>query len=170
MTPPTKSSPTTPSPTSTPHPNPACRDVETLRDGTPVRVEHARDYRGIALLLRQAIRHDTTDGIIPGDMAILCHTHYHLNTITSFLTDWDIPLCPLADWDGNPDPRVKIGTIHRSKGLDFSAVYIPDLTNPDSPRSTQAEDSLAHHINREFVAHVPAHVTDSGSRPSPLAE
>ncbi len=133
-------------------PEPGLRDVETLRDGTPVRIEHARDYRGIALLLRQAIRRDIADGIVTGDMAVLCHTHRHLDTITNFLTDWDIPLCPLADWHGTPDPRIKIGTIHRSKGLDFSAVYIPDLTPVDSTRSTMAEDRLAHHTQREFVA------------------
>jgi superfamily I DNA/RNA helicase len=53
-------------------PEPGLRDVETLRDGTPVRIEHARDYRGIALLLRQRLRRDLTDNIAPGDMAILC--------------------------------------------------------------------------------------------------
>lgn len=41
-----------------------------------------------------------------------------------------MPLTPLEHWDGGPDPNVKIGPIHRSKGLDFAAVYLPDLDMP----------------------------------------
>jgi hypothetical protein len=128
---------------------PGLRDVETLREGTPVRIEHARDYRGIALLLRQRLRRDLADNIAPGDMAILCHTRRHLDIVTTYLTDWDIPLCPLADWHGQPDNRIKIGTIHRSKGLDFSAVYIPDLTQRTTS-STQPDDRHTHHAQREL--------------------
>jgi ATP-dependent exoDNAse (exonuclease V) beta subunit len=84
-------------------------------------------------------------------MAILCHTRRHLDIITTYLTDWDIPLCPLADWHGEPDNRIKIGTIHRSKGLDFSAVYIPDLTPPPT-NTSQPDDRHTHHAQREFVA------------------
>jgi hypothetical protein len=130
---------------------PGLRDIETLREGAPVHIEHAPDEHGIALLLRQRLRRDLADGINPGDMAVLCHTRHHLDTITTYLAGWDVPLCPLAEWDGRPDNRIKIGTIHRSKGLDFSAVYIPDLTRPSSLGTTEHDDRRHHHTQREFV-------------------
>ena len=133
-------------------PEPGLRDVETLRDGPPVRIEQARDYRGIALLLRQVLRLDIRDGIVRGDMAILCHTRRHLEIIATYLNGWEVPLCPLAEWNGEPDDRIKIGTIHRSKGLDFSAVYIPDLTRPSPTNAAQPDDHVNHHTQREFVA------------------
>jgi ATP-dependent exoDNAse (exonuclease V) beta subunit len=63
-----------------------------------------------------------------------------------------VPLCPLREWDGEPDQRIKIGTIHRSKGLDFSAVYIPDLTATTPSSTARPDDRLHHHTQREFVA------------------
>ena len=133
---------------------PGRRRVEVLREGPPVRHQHATTARQLALLLRQAMRHDAADGVAWGDMAVLCHTHNHLATITARLTDYDIPLYPLADWYGEPHAAVKIGTINRSKGLDFSAVYLPDLSLPRTrnPGDELTDYELAH-LRREFVAY-----------------
>ncbi|MDQ3153315.1 MAG: UvrD-helicase domain-containing protein, partial [Actinomycetota bacterium] len=132
------------------------RDVEVLRDGPPVRHEHAPHRHGLALLLRQAMRTDAATGILWGDMAVLCHTRAHVDDVTRRLTTLGIPLCRLADWDGQPDDRVKIGTIHRCKGLDFAAVYLPDLRAPRNPHTpdaaTEPSDWAVQRAQREYVA------------------
>lgn len=134
---------------------PGHRDIEILRDGPPVRHEYAPHRHGLALLLRQAMKTDATTGIRRGDMAVLCHTHGHLDDITRRLTAFGIPLCHLSEWNGEPDDNVKIGTIHRSKGLDFAAVYIPDLSSPRSqhtPATTDTSEWDVLHTQREYVA------------------
>jgi hypothetical protein len=133
-------------------PEPGQQDVEILRDGPPVRHIRAGDTRGLALALRQTMRKDAADGIRWGDMAVLCHTHADLRTMTEFLTSYDVPLTPLGDWRGDPDDSVKIGTIHRAKGLDFASVYLVDLrTAPfgDDPESLERQIL---HTQREYVA------------------
>jgi hypothetical protein len=61
-------------------------------------------------------------------------------------------------WDGQPDPDIKIGTIHRAKGLDFAAVYLADLgTTPPpgtDPGRELAEDTAweRDRAQREYVA------------------
>ena len=135
---------------------PGHQEIEILRDGPPVRHQHAPHRHGLALLLRQVMRSDAATGIRWGDMAVLCHTHAHLDDITRRLTALGIPLRPLSDWDGEPDDQVKIGTIHRSKGLDFAAVYLPDLTPPRNPptsaTTTESNDWDVLHAQREYVA------------------
>ncbi|MBL8928066.1 MAG: hypothetical protein JNM77_17820 [Pseudonocardia sp.] len=114
----------------------------------PVRHVNAPHRRGLLLLLRLALRHDTDDGTRPGDMAVLCHTRADVSHITSELTAHGIPLTALDSWDGKPDDNIKIGTINRAKGLDFAAVYVPHL-NAEDPTGTGKE---TWYIQREYVA------------------
>lgn len=133
---------------------PGHRPVEVLRNGPPVHLQDAPSWRTLSLKLREAIRRDTADGIRRGEMAVLCHSHQHLAYLTARLTALDIPHTSLEDWTGEDDERVKLGTIHRSKGLDFAAVYVVDLssrpahTGSASP-STGWEQRRA---DREYVA------------------
>jgi superfamily I DNA/RNA helicase len=116
---------------------PGHQAVDVLRDGPPVELERAPTARGLVALLRLAMRRHAQAGIHWGEMAVLCHTNQHVDYIMRRLTDIGIPLSLLDEWDGEPDPNAKIGTIHRSKGLDFAAVYLPDL---DIPRADYTGD------------------------------
>jgi AAA domain/Nuclease-related domain len=129
-------------------PEPGRQEVEILRDGPPVRHVHAPHRRGLILQLRLAMRHDTTRGTRPGDMAILCHTRADVGFLTSALTAHDVTLTPLDSWSGEPDNNVKIGTINRAKGLDFAAVYLPHLSTAGSTNADQED----RYIQREYVA------------------
>lgn len=137
---------------------PGRQPVTVLREGPPVEHEYATSRRGLILLLRQAIHRHARAGIPHGDMAVLCHTRYHLKDITTRLTNLGMRLTPLETWDGQPDPDIKIGTIHRAKGLDFAAVYLPDLgTTPPpgtDPGRELAEDTAweRDRAQREYVA------------------
>jgi hypothetical protein len=114
-------------------PEPGDQPVEILRDGPPVHTTSAPTREALTLLLRQAIRTHTRTGINPGDSAILCHERWELTYLAGRLTELDIPYRDLTHWTGEPDHRIKIGTINRSKGLDFAAVYLVDLSRPQNP-------------------------------------
>jgi len=129
---------------------PGSRQVDVLRDGAPVREEYAPSWHGLALLLRQALATDVAAGIRRGDTAVLCHHHWELDAMTAELAGLGIPLTPLLGWAGEPDENVKIGTINRSKGLDFAAVYLVDLVRADPARPVD-DDREHQRRQREFV-------------------
>jgi superfamily I DNA/RNA helicase len=64
----------------------------------------------------------------------------------------DIPIRDLRSWNGQPDHQVKIDTVHRAKGLDFAAVYLPSLRSSSEASTTQA---IAEHetlkLRQQFV-------------------
>jgi superfamily I DNA/RNA helicase len=136
---------------------PGRQAVDVLRDGPPVEHDTAPNRKGLAYILRQAMRRHARAGIDWGEMAVLCHTHQHLDDLAERLTRLDVPLTPLEHWDGRPDPNVKIGTIHRSKGLDFAAVYLPDLDMPPFAAAEERESMQdtaweRDRTQREYVA------------------
>jgi superfamily I DNA/RNA helicase len=103
------------------------REVEVLRDGpTPISVT-APDRRRLALLLAMAVRRDAAAGVDWGEMAVLTMTRKDAADLRDELAARDIPVRDLETWDGRPDHRVKIDTVQRAKGLDFTAVYMPTL-------------------------------------------
>jgi superfamily I DNA/RNA helicase len=103
------------------------REVEVLRDGpTPISVT-APDRRRLALLLAMAVRRDAVAGVDWGEMAVLTMTRKDAADLRDELAARDIPVRDLETWDGRPDHRVKIDTVQRAKGLDFTAVYMPTL-------------------------------------------
>ena len=133
--------------------------VDVLRDGPAVERAHAPDPENLFRLMRLATQRHQHAGIATGEMAVLTHTHKHRDRITSYLAARGIAFTLLDDWDGHPDLHIKIGTIHRSKGLDFAAVYVPDL-NPPPPAAAVTHPSAdtsagsawqRDHAQREFI-------------------
>jgi hypothetical protein len=132
---------------------PGLQTVDVLRDGPAVECEHAPNPDRLLLLLHLALRRHRHTGITPGEAAVLAHNHKDRSKIIDFLAARGIPVTLLEQWDGHPDPNLKIGTIHRSKGLDFAAVYVPDFDFPIT--STTSTWELAHR-QREYVAYTRA--------------
>jgi UvrD/REP helicase N-terminal domain/Nuclease-related domain len=115
------------------------RTVEVLRDGPIPTTATAPDRRRLALLLAIALRRDHTDGIDWGEMAILTLTHNDAAYLREQLDTRNIPHRDLNGWDGRPDHHVKIDTVQRAKGLDFTAVYMPTLWTPTRPGPEERE-------------------------------
>ncbi len=130
------------------------RDVDIVRDGPPPQTQAAPDRRRLALQLTLALRRDARDGVRWGEMAVLTPTHRDAQYLRDQLRHRDIPLRDLHTWDGQPDDAVKLGTVHRAKGLDFAAVYLPQLRSPATPAAVEAgggERQLLR-LRQEFVA------------------
>lgn len=60
-----------------------------------------------------------------GDLAILCTSNSHVARAIALLTSAGLPCVSLNDYDGTPSENVRIGTIQRSKGLEFKQVLLP---------------------------------------------
>jgi superfamily I DNA/RNA helicase len=130
------------------------RDVAVLRDGPLPQTQEAPGRRGLALQLALALRRDAREGVRWGEMAVLTPTRHDAAYLRDELRRRDIPLCDLHTWDGQPDNAVKLGTVHRAKGLDFAAVYLPQLQPPPTSAAGEAGASERQllRLRQEFVA------------------
>jgi hypothetical protein len=115
-----------------------CREVEVLRDGPAPTQQTAPDRWRLALQLARALQRDADRGVDWGEMAVLTLTHAEASYLREQLAARDIPIRDLRSWNGQPDHQVKIDTVHRAKGLDFAAVYLPSLRSSSEASTTQA--------------------------------
>lgn len=127
------------------------RDVEVLRDGPAPVHQTAPDRRRLALRLALALRRDAAAGIDWGEMAVLTMTHADANYLRDQLAARDIPLRDLRAWDGRPDNTVKIDTVHRAKGLDFAAVYLPQLSTRPAGDAEKIGERTTLRLRQQFV-------------------
>jgi hypothetical protein len=130
------------------------RDVEVLREGPLPRTQMAPDRRRLALQLAIILRQDEREGIRWGEMAVLTQRKSDLVYLRDQLQRRDIPICDLLCWNGQPNDAVKLGTVHRAKGLDFAAVYLPQLRPPSTSASDEpgAGERQQLRLRQEFVA------------------
>ncbi len=125
------------------------REVDVLREGpTPLSVT-APDRWRLALLLALAVRRDAAAGVDWGEMAVLTMSRRDAAFLREQLASRDIPVRDLETWDGRPDHNVKVDTVQRAKGLDFTAVYMPTL-RPAIASATQEREILRR--RQHFVA------------------
>ncbi|GAA5154481.1 hypothetical protein GCM10023321_26360 [Pseudonocardia eucalypti] len=102
------------------------RDVKVVREGPPIARAYGQSKSDLSFLLVAAIKRDHHRfGVKYGEMAVLVHSKIDAAYLRDYLAGYDIDVIDLSIWDGEPDHRVKVGTVHRSKGLDFAAVYLP---------------------------------------------
>ena len=59
--------------------------------------------------------------------AILLDSNHACDEWVAAIGEAGIGAVRLADYHGRPTPGVKVGTLHRAKGLEFKTVYIPAL-------------------------------------------
>lgn len=134
------------------------RDVEVIRHGEePVFVVERSPQRLKEALLRELERVRMLPGVGLGDIAVLVPHHRDEVTHREMLTRHGVPVMALADYRGRVDQRVKVGTYHRAKGLDFKHVLLPRWDTLSVSRES-GESDAAHRerVERErrtlFVA------------------
>ena len=94
-----------------------------------------------------------------GDLAVCAATNKQVDEVKAALETARIPVQTLDSYDGKPTNRVKVGTHHRAKGLEFKVVFLPRLGAADFPRPQlpgQAAEEYAEELGRSvsqlFVA------------------
>lgn len=125
------------------------RDVVVVRNGpVPVRVD-ACDLASHDQALLSALGSARAKvGVGLGDIAILAATSKLLDHYASVLARHGIAYVHLDKYDGKPSERVKLGTFHRAKGLEFKHVLLPQLS--DEVRSRRGESTADRRDRREL--------------------
>ena len=97
------------------------------------------------------------DDVRYGDMAVLVPTGSDAARWHQALTRGGVPAILLKEYDGVACEKVKVGTFHRAKGLEFAYVFIPDrdlFPHPQWP--SESHDAYRERTERErrllFVA------------------
>jgi superfamily I DNA/RNA helicase len=96
-------------------------------------------------------------GAVLGDIGVLALYAWHAREAAEALEEAGIPTIDLAAYDGTPVEAVKVGTIKRAKGLEFSEVLVvrtpPYLVQPGGATLDEAAEERAALQRRElFVA------------------
>ncbi|MEU1997387.1 UvrD-helicase domain-containing protein [Nocardia gamkensis] len=124
------------------------RDADvTLPDGV------VRIWRGPDHYLEPAL----VDGIREcgkplSDIAVLTRTRQEAARLAGALDAVGIATLPLEDYDGRPHPAVKVGTVHRAKGLDFAAVFHPSWSGGAGPRTGASRERARLAERQKLVA------------------
>lgn len=110
---------------------------ETTRQGDrPTLLVASDDEEQVSIVAAtiERLADDENNGIASGDIAVLCPTNKLANTMRAALADAHIPTINLNDYDGESSESIKVGTLHRVKGLEFKAVVLTDLSDGVYPR------------------------------------
>ncbi|MFN8017155.1 MAG: 3'-5' exonuclease [Acidimicrobiales bacterium] len=104
-------------------------------------------------------RDDADDGINIGDIAVCAASNRQAEEASRTLNDAGIDTIELAQYDGAPIDKVKTGTFHRVKGLEFKVVFLIGLGAEEFPRQRQAgqseqeyEEAVSTQMSTLFVA------------------
>lgn len=113
------------------------------RPGGKVAEVHARDRPSLVQALVHTIGWDLSNGSDAGDLAVLLSSNQQVRWWADQLRAAGVAVQLLTDYRGTPTPAVKVGTYQRAKGLEFEAVYLPDI-----PSEWHAEDATAEEAER----------------------
>lgn len=100
-------------------------EVRAVRAGAAVLRVSARDARSADVALVVRLTDDLALGLPVADAAVLCRTGAEAARVRALLRGAGIPVLDLCRYDGRPAQAVKVGTVHRAKGLEFGQVYLP---------------------------------------------
>jgi len=152
--------------------------ISTVRSGPrPVLVQASGlDAQADEIARRIESLRRSDSGIGPGDVAVLAPFNTSANRVRSRLRSHGLAAQSLDGYDGRPNDRVKVGTYHRAKGLEFKAVFLPHLGRfpPRARKGSSSEEAAEDHelaVSQLFVAMTRARdlvVLLHGSRLSPV--
>lgn len=90
-----------------------------------------------------------------GDIGVFGPTRKIVGQAKSALDGAAIPSLDLERFDGQPSDRVRVGTFHRAKGLEFKVVFLLGLTEGEFPRrlwgARTAEEWAEHQARHKHV-------------------
>lgn len=86
------------------------------------------------------------------DIVILTRTRWMAERLAGALDAAGIPIHSLEGYDGTQRDAVKIGTVHRAKGLDFAAVLHPTEPNPPGKLTGPDRDRAELAARQQLIA------------------
>ena len=118
-------------------------EAEASRRGARPFLVEAADFDGqVSFAAEQIERLRDAGGLSPGDMAVCAPSNRLVKKAISDLEAAGLRVQNLSDFTGQSNEQVKVGTFHRSKGLEFKVVFLLDLSAgsfPFSPSRGQSD-------------------------------
>ena len=152
--------------------------ISTVRSGPrPVLVQvSGLDAQADEIARRIEDLRSSDAGIGLGDVAVLAPFNTSANRVRARLRSHGLDVQSLEDYDARPNDRVKVGTYHRAKGLEFKAVFLPHMGRfpPQARKGSSTEEAAEDRelaVSQLFVAMTRARdlvVVLHGSRLSPV--
>ncbi len=78
----------------------------------------------------------------PGDIAVLVPMKHQVKKVCDRIERTPSAAQRLENYSGRPNNRIKVGTFHRGKGLEFKVVFLPDLTRGRFPRKPKRDQTV----------------------------
>ena len=126
----------------------ALKDVEVANPGGSHRTwQGSREALGPALT--EAIAALPMDH---GACAVLAYTKKDVETCAAILRGAGIACTRLEDYRGELDGPIKVGTVHRAKGLDFQGVLVVDVEEAAPPPSAATTENQDRRNRQHLVA------------------
>jgi hypothetical protein len=135
-------------------------DADALRSGIrPVLIQCDDAEEEIAVVGERIASLVKTGAVGYGDVAVCVSTTKQTKRVEGALARLGVSVLDLSKYDGTPIDKVKVGTHHRAKGLEFKVVFLPYLGEEEFPRAQIAGQSdeeyaelVALSISQLFVA------------------
>lgn len=106
----------------------------------------------------EAVCADEAGGVDLGDVAVCAATNAVVAKVETALGRARVPFVDLKKYEGRSTPKVKVGTFHRVKGLEFKMVLLVGLGEGEFPRqlsgveAAEEAESISMQISSLFVA------------------
>ncbi|SDZ30358.1 Part of AAA domain-containing protein [Amycolatopsis xylanica] len=124
----------------------ALLDAESANSGG-----ESRTWRGSLDDLRAELPAQLKGLTVPlGQTALIVFHRRALVQCTKLVREAGIPWLPLDEYTGESDDKLKIGTVHRAKGLDFQAVFVVQFPHRE-PIGKAAEEESAELRGRQSL-------------------
>ena len=119
------------------------RAGQPSRPGGQVHVVEARTGAALEEALLQVLHDAVRAGALAGDCAVLVPSNAAVARWTGLLSRSGLPVLRLDSYLGTSVDAVKVGTVHRAKGLEFAHVVVVDAESLPPRRSAESEDAYA---------------------------
>lgn len=115
--------------------------ARATRAGGQVHVVDAPSEAALEARLVAQLRRAVADGARPGDCAVLTRSNAAAARWLRVLRQHELPGLDLHHYGGTPVDAIKVGTVHRAKGLEFAHVVVPDAAELPSRQSGESDDA-----------------------------
>ena len=124
-------------------------EAEASRKGARPFLVQAADFDGqVSFAVEQIERLCDAGALSPGDIAVCAPSNRLVKKALAGLEAAGLRCQNLSDFTGESNERVKVGTFHRSKGLEFKVVFLLDLSAGSFPFSPSRGQSDAEHSDQ----------------------
>jgi superfamily I DNA/RNA helicase len=113
------------------------------RTGGTVVVVEEETSSALEKALLEALLTAVADGVPPGDCGVLVPSNSDATRWVQLLDGAGLPSLRLTRYRGEHVDAVKVGTVHRAKGLEFGHVVVVDADPLPPRRSGEADDAYA---------------------------